>query len=69
MFFKEFYACPRCGTPIAGEKQEYFVCPDCGRALCKKQDFAEFDDNYCGNCGADLASAKQEALALARREN
>ncbi|MCI9537121.1 MAG: hypothetical protein HFG35_02360 [Eubacterium sp.] len=68
MHFKEFYACPSCGRAISGEKQKYFVCPVCGRALCREQDFKDFDDNYCGNCGSELASAKKEALALARED-
>ena len=65
MGFKEFYTCPSCGRAISGEKKEFFVCPNCGRALCQKKDLKQFDDNFCGNCGHELASAKKEALALA----
>lgn len=66
MGFKEFYTCPRCGKAISGEKKEFFVCPSCGRALCQKKDLKQFDDKFCGNCGHELASAKKEALALAK---
>lgn len=69
MHFKEFYACPGCGRAISGEKREYFVCSNCGRALCKAEELSKFDDNYCGNCGHEIASAKKEALALAKEEN
>ena len=61
--FKEFFSCPCCGRAIYGEKREYFVCPNCGKALYTKEQLQEFDDNYCGNCGNEIASAKNEALA------
>lgn len=67
--FKKFYACPHCGRAICGEKREYFVCPDCGNALCLKEDVENFTDNYCGNCGCKLDSAKKEASALSQKEN
>lgn len=62
--FKNFYTCPQCGTPIAGEKTRYFVCPGCGRALCKEQDLEKYADNFCGNCGIFIGSAREKALAL-----
>lgn len=65
---KEFYACPGCGRAISEEKRRYFVCPNCGRALCQETQLSEFGDNYCGNCGHELASAKKEALALAKED-
>lgn len=61
---KEFYTCPRCGSAICGEKKKYFVCPECGRALCKEEELGDFEDNYCGNCGKSIASAKKRALAI-----
>lgn len=61
--FKKFYTCPSCGKAISGEKTEYFTCPDCGRALCRRENLEDFTDNFCGHCGADVASAKAEALA------
>lgn len=64
MKFIEFYTCPGCGKAISGEKKEFFVCPSCGRALCQKKDLKQFDNNFCGNCGYELTSAKKEALAL-----
>lgn len=64
MGFKEFYICSNCGRAISGEKKEFFTCPNCGRALCQKEKLKDFNDNYCGNCGYKLASAKREALAL-----
>ena len=67
--FKEFYACPHCGRAICGEKRSYFVCPNCENALCKKEDLKDFTDNYCGNYGFELASAKKEALALVAEED
>lgn len=66
--FKEFFSCPKCGRAICGEKKIYFVCPKCGSALCKKNELKDFKNNYCGNCGHDLASAKKEALTLADEE-
>lgn len=70
MSFKEFYACPNCGTAISSEKKEFFVCPNCGSALCGKEELKNFRNNYCGNCGHRLASAKEEALlALAEEGN
>ncbi len=63
--FKEFYACPNCGRLISKEKKKYFVCPNCEKALCPEEKLPEFDDNYCGNCGCEIASAKKEAMALA----
>jgi len=65
--FKEFYACPSCGRAIAGDKISYFTCPNCGRALCKEERLSDFDDNFCGNCGYEIASAREEALA--KKEN
>lgn len=62
--FKDFYTCPRCGTPMAGEKTRYFVCPGCGRALCEEQDLKEYTDNSCGNCGTFIGSTREKALAL-----
>ena len=62
--YKEFYTCPKCGSAICGEKEKYFVCPECGRALCKEVDLEDFEDNYCGNCGKPIASAKKHALAI-----
>ncbi len=61
---KEFYACPKCGSAICGEKKRYFVCPECGSALCEEKKLEEFNDNYCGNCGTKLTSAREKALAL-----
>lgn len=49
--------------------KEFFVCPNCGRVLCGKEDIENFTNNYCGNCGYELASAKEEALALAKKED
>jgi len=60
---KEFFTCPSCGRAICGSKKRYFTCPSCGRALCEENKLDEFDDNYCGNCGAEVASAKEQALA------
>lgn len=60
--FKELYVCPK-GHAINGEKRKYFVCPDCGRALCEEKDLIQFNANYCGYCGKELASAMKEALA------
>ncbi len=62
-FIKEFQTCPRCGRIIGSNKMNYFVCQKCGRALCTESELAQFDDNYCGNCGADITSAKKLALA------
>lgn len=67
--FEKFYSCPNCGMAISGEKISYFVCPNCGRALCRKENLKKFDNNYCGHCGHELASAKKEALALVDEEN
>lgn len=61
---KEFYCCPTCGRAICGEKRKYFICPECGKALCEESRIVDFDDNYCGNCGAKITSARDEALAL-----
>lgn len=66
---KEFYACPSCGRAIIAEKKKYFICQNCGRALCAEEKLPEFDDNYCGNCGHELTSAKKQALALVEKEN
>ncbi|MCM1217546.1 MAG: hypothetical protein NC331_14030 [Lachnospiraceae bacterium] len=63
--FKEFYACPSCGRAIGGEKTHFFTCQSCGAALCEESRLAGFADDYCVNCGAEIASAKK--LALARR--
>lgn len=65
MCFKEFYTCPSCGSAISGEKKRYIICPNCGSALCPEEKLPEFDDNYCGNCGYEIASAKKESMALA----
>ncbi len=46
-------------------ERSYFICPNCENALCKKEDLEDFTDNYCGNCGFKLTSAKEETLALA----
>lgn len=61
---KEFYACPRCGTAICGEKRKYFVCPECGKALCEESKLEDFNDKYCGNCGTKIVSAREKALVL-----
>ncbi|MFG6329268.1 MAG: hypothetical protein K1W06_07335 [Lachnospiraceae bacterium] len=66
---KEFYACPSCGRAICGEKKKFFICPKCGRALCEESKLADFDDNYCGNCGTEITSARNEALALVMKIN
>lgn len=42
--------------------KEFLVCPSCGKALCEKSLFADFDDNYCVNCGAEITSARNLAL-------
>lgn len=67
--FEEFYACPSCGRAISGEKREYFICPKCDRALCEKSRLQNFTDKFCGHCGKNLASAKEEAMALASENN
>lgn len=64
--FKQFYKCPSCNQAI--EKREYFICPECGAALCEKSALVIFDGNYCGNCGAELGSAKKEALPQVKKE-
>jgi predicted RNA-binding Zn-ribbon protein involved in translation (DUF1610 family) len=64
MRFKEFYVCSKCGGAVCGDKREFFVCPNCGRALCGREEIGGFTDNYCGNCGYELTSAKKESLAL-----
>lgn len=69
MLLKKFYTCPNCGTAISGEKKEFFACPDCGSALCSKEELRNFKHNYCGNCGYELTSAKEEALALVKGKN
>ncbi len=65
---KEFYSCPKCGTAICGEKKRYFTCPECGRALCQEAKLSSFIDNYCGNCGAKITSARDKALALVGKQ-
>ena len=62
-FLREFHACPRCGRLIGSTKVSYFVCPKCGKALCAENELEKFDDNYCGNCGAEIANARKLALA------
>ncbi len=42
--------------------KEFFTCPSCGKALCEKSKFADFDDNYCVNCGTEIISARNLAL-------
>ena len=50
--------------------KEFYACPNCGSALCGKEELKNFRNNYCGNCGHRLASAKEEALlALAEEGN
>jgi len=61
--FKEFVTCPHCGRIICSSKKRYFTCWSCGRALCEEGRLDKFTDNYCGNCGAEVASAKKQALA------
>lgn len=68
MHIKEFYSCPSCGRTICGEKERYFTCPVCGRAICKEKDLSKLNDKYCGNCGSRITSAKEEAMALAKKE-
>lgn len=43
--------------------KKFFVCQSCGAALCEESKFAEFDDNYCRNCGKEIASDRKLALA------
>lgn len=62
-YFKDFFSCPNCGGAISGEKKRYFTCPSCGNVLCQEKDLSDFIANYCGHCGQELASAKEEALA------
>ncbi len=64
---EEFYCCSNCGMAISGEKRKYFICPECGSALCQEKDLSDFDDDYCINCGAEIASARDDALAQARK--
>lgn len=61
--FKKFYTCARCGGAICGEKSSFFVCPNCGKALCRQEELPSFNNKYCGNCGSELARAKEEAQA------
>lgn len=68
MIFKEFYTCPNCGMAISGEKKEFFVCQNCGSALCRKENLKDFKNNYCGNCGHSLVSAKKDALLALAEE-
>jgi len=65
--FKKFLMCPN-GRIISGKKKSAFVCPKCGSPLCWKEDLKELPNNYCGKCGYELASAKEEAMALDEKE-
>jgi len=66
-YFKEFLICPN-GRIISEKKKSAFVCPKCGSPLCWKEDLKAFPDNYCGECGHELASAIEEAMALDEKE-
>ncbi len=61
-YFEKYFACPQCGKAICSEKRSYFVCPKCGRALCEENELQDFSDNYCGNCGEEISSAREKAL-------
>lgn len=70
MVIKVFYSCSHWGRLIVNEKKEkYFICPNCENVLCKVDNLRDFNNNYCGNCGYKLASAKNEVLALVKKEN
>lgn len=51
------------------KKTKDFICPNCGEMLCKEEELKEFTDNFCTNCGKNIASAKAEAMALAVEDN
>ncbi len=65
----KFFSCPQCGKALAGEMESYFTCPNCKKALCMERQFKSFNDNYCGNCGHEITSAKEKALALIGKDN
>lgn len=67
--FGKFFSCPQCGRAIAGEMETYFTCPRCGKALCKESELENLDYDYCTNCGYEITSAKEKALALVTEEN
>lgn len=69
VLFGNFFSCPQCGRAIVGEMRKYFICSRCGRALCGESELESFDENYCGNCGYELTSAKEKALALLKEDN
>jgi len=41
--------------------------------ICEKTKLADFNDNYCGNCGTDIASPKnrnlQKNITMTQRTN
>lgn len=46
--------------------EKFFVCPNCKSPLYRKSAMKHGilkDDEYCGRCGAKIASAKEKALA------
>lgn len=51
------------------KKTKDFICPNCGEMLCKEEELKEFTDDFCTNCGKNIASAKAEAMALAVEDN
>lgn len=59
------------GNSIEGDEKmakskffkKFFICKSCGMALCEESKFVEFDDNYCRNCGKEIASDRELALA------
>ena len=62
--------CPGCGSSEKHdrEKRKYFICPNCFEPVIEESilrntayDFS--GHKYCTNCGHELASAKEEALA------
>lgn len=61
------------GGKVVGKSQlfrKFFVCQSCGMALCEESKFIGFDDNYCKNCGKEIASDRELALAeMLKKEN
>lgn len=64
----ELYSCPNCGMGISGEKEKFIVCPECGSALCREKDFKDFHQKYCGKCGHELASVKENPKMVRTEE-
>lgn len=50
--------------------KKFFVCPNCKSPLYRKSAMklgAFKDCEYCGKCGAKIASAKEKALARIKK--